>query len=176
MSCTGGILRGGAGLEKTIPYTRIDDLNRKPGVCRGRLDNEEDVKKKMGKLAERLADARRSGVYRVEVTDALEEAVALNGFALARVPLEGAINGALHRVCAEALSLRAHVLVFTGFETLLRRTPDALQPLLSALEEAAAERRAAGQSFFAAFLDPTGTLSLGPLYNWQRKKFFERGG
>lgn len=127
----------------------------------------------MGKLAERLADARRSGVYRVEVTDALEEAVALNRFALARVPLDGAVNGALSRVCVEALSLRAHVLLFTGFETLLRGTPDALQALLSGLEDAAAERRAAGLPFFAAFLDPTGVLPLGPLYNW--RKILERG-
>jgi hypothetical protein len=123
----------------------------------------------MGKLAERLADVRRSGVYRVEITDALEEAVALNGFALARVPLDGAVNGAMSRLCAEALSLPANVLLFTGFETLLRGAPDALQPLLSALDAAAAERRAAGLPFFAAFLDPTGVLPLGPLYNWRRQ-------
>jgi hypothetical protein len=129
----------------------------------------------MGKLAERLADARRSGVYRVEITDALEEAVGLNGFALARVPLDRASNGALAGLCAEALSLRANVLLFTGFEALLRSAPGALAPLLSALDAAGAERRAAGLPFFAAFLDPAGQLPLGPLYNWHRKTF-ERGG
>lgn len=129
----------------------------------------------MGKLAERLADARRSGVYRVEITDALEEAVGLNGFALARVPLDRASNGAFAGLCAEALSLRTNVLLFTGFEALLRGAPGALAPLLSALDAAAAERRAAGLPFFAAFLDPAGLLPLGPLYNWHRNTL-ERGG
>jgi len=123
----------------------------------------------MGKLAERLGDVKRSGVYRIEITEALEEAVALNSFALARVPLDGASAGALSRLCAEVLSLRANVLLFTGFEALLRGAPGALQPLLSALDAAAAERRAAGLHFFAAFLDPAGMLPLGPLYNWRRK-------
>jgi hypothetical protein len=123
----------------------------------------------MGKLAERLADVRRSGVYRVEVTDALEEAAALNGYALARVALDGALDDALRGLCGHALSLRANVLLFTGFETLLRSAPGALEPLLSVLDGAAAERRAAGLPFFAAFLDPARMLSLGPLYNWQRR-------
>lgn len=144
----------------------------------------------MGKLAERLADAKRTGVYRVEVTDALEEAAALNGYALARVALDDASESSLCGLCACSLALRAngswgefaaslseagwsptpgHVLLFTGFETLVRRSPQSLKPLLSALDAAAGARRAAGLPFFAAFLDPARLLTLGPLYNWHRR-------
>lgn len=144
----------------------------------------------MGKLAERLGDAQRSGVYRVEATDALEEAAAVNGFALARVELQGASGNALCGLCARVLApgvdgswrglasaladsswspAPGHVLLFSGFETLVRGAPDALHPLLSALDAAASRRRAEGLPFFAAFLDPARVLSLGPLYNWQRQ-------
>ena len=61
-----------------------------------------------------------------------------------------------------------HVLLFSGFEALVRREPDALAPLLAALRAAAARRRAQEQNFFAAFLDPTRTLSLDPLYDRRR--------
>jgi hypothetical protein len=144
----------------------------------------------MGKLAERLADAQRSGVYRVEATDALEEAAALNGYALVRIPLSSMSDGALCEACVRALALRVddswddlarsladpgwspgpgHVLLFTGFEALVRDSPEALNPLLSALSAAAGRRRADGGRFFAAFLDPARLLSLAPLYNWQRR-------
>ena len=121
----------------------------------------------MGKLAERLADARRSGVYRVEATDVLEEAAALNGFALARIGLDDVSGSALDNVCTRALAACAdgHVLLFSGFESLVRGAPGALEPLLSALDAAAGGRRADGLRFFAAFLDPSGILPLAPLYN-----------
>jgi hypothetical protein len=140
----------------------------------------------MGKLAERLADAQRSGVYRVEAVDVLEEAAALNGFPVARVALEGASHGTLCAVCARALApgvdgswrglasaladpgwspAPGHVLLFSGFEPLLDAAPGALNPLVGALDAAAAERRAGGLRFFAAFLDPARRLPLAPLYN-----------
>jgi len=115
----------------------------------------------MGKLAERLADAGRSGVYRVESTEALEEAVGLNGFALARISF--ADGGALPQLAARDGS----VLLFTGFEA--RAVNGALKPLLSDLEAKAKARREEGGRFFAVFLDPTGALPLAPLYNWKRR-------
>lgn len=143
----------------------------------------------MGKLAERLADERRSGVYRVEVTDALEEAAAIDGFPIQHVRLDGVGIAGLREACARALATRddgnwatfaaaladpawspapGHVLLFSGFEALVRREPDALAPLMAALQAAAARRRLQGLKFFAAFLDPTRTLSLDPLYDRRR--------
>lgn len=144
----------------------------------------------MGKLAERLADAQRSGVYRVETTDAIEEAAVLNGYALTRIALDGVPEDAVCSACTRALALRVngswdglarsladpgwssgsgHVLLFTGFEGLIRSSPGALHPLLSALNTAAGSRRADSRRFFAAFLDPARLLSLAPLYNWHRR-------
>jgi hypothetical protein len=143
----------------------------------------------LGKLAERLADAQRSGVYRVEVLDALEEAAAINGYPIVRVALDGASEHDLCEACAGALaagsddwrSLAAalagggwlpapgHVLLLHGFEHLLKRAPRAFNPLLGALREAAAARKERGGRFFAAFLDPVSLLQLTPLYNWQRQ-------
>lgn len=143
----------------------------------------------MGKLAERLADERRSGVYRVEVTDALEEAAAIDGFPIVHVRLDGVGGAGLQDACARTLIRRTggnwatlaetladpqwspaqgHVLLVSGFEALVRREPDALAPLLAALSAVAARRRAKGLRFFAAFLDPTRTLSLDPLYDRRR--------
>lgn len=144
----------------------------------------------MGKLAERLADAQRSGVYRVETTDALEEAAMLNGFPLVRVALDAATTDDLCALCARVLTpgldgswrglasaladsgwkpAPGHVLLFSGFEVLRRAAPHALEPLLEALRAAAAGRGARGQPFFATFLDRAATLPLGPLYNWHRQ-------
>jgi hypothetical protein len=119
----------------------------------------------MGKLAERLADPKRSGVYRVETTEALEEAVALNGFTLVRVGDSPLAPG-------RPLAPRGdgHVLLFSGFG---RSAWNATQHALAAL---AAERRAAGQRFFAIFLDPEAALPLAPLYNWLRKPKEETHG
>lgn len=124
----------------------------------------------MGKLAERLADAQRSGVYRVESTQALEEAVALNGFALARIGLEGIAGSALGGIAADVLSGRSdgQVLLFRGFETLARAAPGDLDRLLAQLHAAASVHRDGGRHFFAAFLDPSAILSLAPLYHWTR--------
>lgn len=143
----------------------------------------------MGKLAERLADERRSGVYRLEVTDALEEAAVIDGFPIIRVLLDDVASDQLYANCARALvplvdghwaglataladpewsPAAGHVLLFSGFEALVQSDPDALAPLLAALRAAAARRRMQGFPFFAAFLDPTRTLSLDPLYDRRR--------
>lgn len=143
----------------------------------------------MGKLAERLADERRSGVYRLEVTDALEEAAAIDGFPIMRVALDDVVSDQLFARCVGALALRVegdwadlaaaladpkwspaagHVLLFSGFEALVHRDPDALAHLLATLRAVAARRRMQGLRFFAAFLDPTRALSLDPLYDRRR--------
>lgn len=143
----------------------------------------------MGKLAERLADDRRSGVYRVEVTDALEEAAAIDRYPITRVRLVDAGREDLQRLCARALAPCArtgwsgladaladpgwspapgHVLLFDGFEAQLHVEPSALAPLLGALRAAATRRRERALKFFAVFLDPARMLALDPLYDRRR--------
>ena len=112
----------------------------------------------MGKLAERLADASRSGVYRVESADALEEAAAQNGFKVTRLPLSEGVP-------RDFPAGDGHVLLFSGLE----KTPGALDALRPELEATAARRRARGERFFAVFLDPGSLLPLAPLYNWRRR-------
>jgi hypothetical protein len=118
----------------------------------------------MGKLAERLADARRSGVYRVETAEALEEAAALNGFALERLVLKDHSSVSLPAVGSPR---DGQVLLFSGHEA--RAVNGALQPMLAELETRAKACREEGGRFFAVFLDPSGVLPLAPLYNWKRR-------
>ena len=59
----------------------------------------------MGKLAERLSDPRRSGVYRIESTHAVAEAASRNGFSLAR-SAPGAWQGFLAELAAAATARR----------------------------------------------------------------------
>lgn len=126
----------------------------------------------MGKLAERLSDPRRSGVYRLIATEALEEAVSLNRFTLTRFALAAVPGAALPGVAADAVSRNAdgQVLLFSGFEPLARAAPAAFDGFVAALRAAARGRREQGLRFFAAFLDPSETLSLEQLYHWQRAR------
>jgi hypothetical protein len=131
----------------------------------------------MGKLAERLADARRSGVYRVETTDALEEAAALNGFMLTHVVLENVCGSALSRTAMRALPAQVdgHVLLLSGFEALVADAPGAFDSLVLELDAAAARCREGERRFFAAFVDPSALLPLAPLYNRRRSAPERRG-
>jgi len=101
----------------------------------------------MGKLAERLADPSRSGVYRVESTEAVEEAAAINRYTI--LPLANArLPDDLPQV------------------VLLLEQPDAA--LLMKLNAHAARARERGECFFAAFVDPQELLpALPPLYRWK---------
>ena len=96
----------------------------------------------MGKLAERLADPSRSGVYRIRTTEAIEEAVVLNGYSLLWV------DGTLPKKLPEVV--------------LLEKADAAL---LAALQKHAADARERGECFFAALVDPEGKAALAPLYN-----------
>ncbi|MGQ0544477.1 MAG: hypothetical protein ACT4P3_03980 [Betaproteobacteria bacterium] len=99
----------------------------------------------MGKLAERLADASRSGVYRIRTTEAIEEAAAINGYSILR------IDGALPKRLPE-------VVVFEKADV----------ALLKALSAHAEEAKKRGECFFAAFVDPSGAMpALPPLYRWE---------
>lgn len=124
----------------------------------------------MGKLAERLADVQRSGVYRVETTVALEEAVALNRFSLSRIALEGIPGSALDNIATDAVSASAdgQVLLFSGFDAQMRSVPDAVNQLIARLQALATRHRGNGEHFFAVFLDPMAILPLAKLYNWHR--------
>lgn len=127
----------------------------------------------MGKLAERLADPKRTGVYRVETTEALEEAARLNAFALARI--SGRPRGSQWEAWLTPRD-DGRVLLFRDCAALPRLDPQAWAALLGMLTAAAVEHRAAGLRFFAVFLDPEAALPLAPLYNWQRKPKEEAHG
>jgi hypothetical protein len=100
----------------------------------------------MGKLAQRLADPSKSGVYRIRTTEAIEEAAALNGYALLR--LEGALPKKLPQV-------------------VLFEKADAA--LVAALKAHAMDARKRGECFFAALVDPEEKAALAPLYNEKRR-------
>jgi hypothetical protein len=125
----------------------------------------------VGKLAERLCDPARAGVYRVETTDALEEAAALNGYALKRFRLDTEDRmQALERFVAEKDAARRVALV-SGFEQFFPGVRERRDALLAALAAAATVWRARGAHVFVAFLDPGRTLpALAPLYNWNKRR------
>lgn len=144
----------------------------------------------MGKLAERLGDPARSGVYRVEVTEALEEAAGIAGLPIVRADLRATCGSRLLDACSQAVvprsvagwpdfsaalaeppseGQRGQVVLVDGFERLLDDHADPLAPLLDALESAAARHRQQDRHFFAVFLDPGRRLSLAPLYDRRRQ-------
>ena len=97
----------------------------------------------MGKLAERLADPSRSGVYRIRTTEAIQEAAALNCYSLLHFKGES-LPGRLPQV-----------IVFEKVD----------EALLAALKQHATDARKRGECFFAALVDPDGKAALAPLYN-----------
>lgn len=144
----------------------------------------------MGKLAERLGDERRTGVYRVAVTEALEEAAAIVGLPIVRIALRGASGDRLLAACAGPVTSipvqrwddfsaviadaawsppPGRVLLVECFDELLRLDLRALEPLIVALQSAAARHRAHGRRFFAVFLDPDRRVELEPLYDRRRQ-------
>ena len=123
----------------------------------------------MGKLAERLGDPARAGVYRVETTEAVEEAAALNRYSLERVALNGAAQPLLDRLAREGRNGR--VLLVSGFETLFRERPEEGERLLAELQGRTPGWQKRKDLVFVAFVDPGRSLaSLAPLYNWERKR------
>ena len=128
-------------------------------------------------------------MYRIEVTEALEEAAGIVGLEIVSFPLRGVAAGRFLASCARAVSAAeveswdalaaalaeparapapGRILLFVGFEELLRREPNALAPLIAALQLAAARHRLEGRRFFAVFLDPTRTVAIDPLYDRRR--------
>lgn len=122
----------------------------------------------MGKLAERLADETRTGVYRVEVTEALEEAAGIAGLPVVRISLRAAPEDRPLTECARAAGAPGRILLIEDFDGLARGDAHALRPLIAALESAANRHRSRGERFFAVFLDPSRVLALGPLYDRRR--------
>lgn len=147
----------------------------------------------MGKLAERLSDSARSGVYRIETCEALEEASALNSYALVRVTLDHvATQTALVETVAHSAEFPArfgrdwgalasglidlswtpapgYVFLVSGFQGLQRDAPECFAGFIDVLNAAAANWRARGRSFFAAFVDPGRHTALEPLYNSRKR-------
>ena len=121
----------------------------------------------MGKLAERLSDPARAGVYRIESTEAVEEAAALNGYALVRVRIGDGATPAFEPMIRGA----NRVIVVSGFERFAREHPNEMRAWLGELHRTAYAWRPRAARIFVAFLDPQRVLpQLPPLYNWQRQR------
>jgi hypothetical protein len=122
----------------------------------------------VGKLAERLSDPARSGVYRVLISGAVEEAAALNGYLLLRVELASPAVVATIETALDAG--RDQVILVDGFEGLLRQQPGIAATVLARLTDAVRHAARDGLRVFVAFVDPHGALaSLPPLYRWKTK-------
>ena len=137
----------------------------------------------MSKLRARLRDPSRSGVYRVERTDAIDDAVRGTKLNVGRVDLALAQSkdGMLERIakalgfpdwfggnwdaledCLIDLSWReaeGHVLVFSGL-----RPSDDLGVLIDVLASSAEFWAARGTPFFAVLVDPQRTLGVSDLH------------
>ncbi|HSG77597.1 MAG TPA: barstar family protein [Burkholderiales bacterium] len=139
----------------------------------------------MGKLAQRLKDATRSGVYRTRQATEVEDAVRGTRLDLALVDLGGAHDkeSLLERLalalgfpawfggnwdaledCLGDLGWRAgdgHVFLFAGYENL---PADDLGVLLDVLAASAAYWAERSKPFFAVFVDAGRTLALPELF------------
>jgi len=139
----------------------------------------------MSKLAQRLSDATRSGVYRTRQSAEVEDAVRGTRIDFAHADLRGADGkeALLERLalalgfpawfggnwdaledCLGDLGWRAgdgHVFLFTGHEDL---PADDLGVLLDVLRASAAYWAGRGRPFFAVFIDPEHALALPDLF------------
>jgi hypothetical protein len=139
----------------------------------------------MGKLTERLKDAKRSGVYRATRVDEVEDAVRGTRHSFARLALQGvhgkeALLAAIARElafpqwfggnwdaledCLADLSWReaeGHVIVFEAFAEV---GADDLGILIDILSSSAGFWEARGRAFFAVFVDPARALALPDLF------------
>ncbi len=134
----------------------------------------------MSKLAERLKDASRSGVYRVTDPRAVEEVARSAGLRVVAIALEG---GKQHWLAAFARALalpewfgnnwdaledaladlpsEGHVLLLHGAPA---ATGDDLGILLDVLDASAGFWKSHGKPFFALAVDPARALELPALY------------
>lgn len=137
----------------------------------------------MSKLAQRLGDPARSGVYRVSRDDTVEEVARGTPLGRTRVALQGGkaeILDALAKAlafphwfgrnwdaledCLADLSWKpagGHLVLLTGAASLAK---DDAGILTDILESSAQSWKARGQPFFAVFVDPARELKLPDLY------------
>lgn len=139
----------------------------------------------MSKLAQRLADAARSGAYRAPGTAEIEDATRGTRIDLVQVDLRGTDDKdeMLERIalslgfpawfggnwdaledCLQDLSWRTgegHVLLVRGFADL---PADELGVLLDVLASSAAYWAERGRPFFAVLIDPERSLALPELF------------
>ena len=143
----------------------------------------------MGKLAQRLRDPVKSGVYRVTDAHVPREAAREAGLALLEIPLEGlADKDALLRQFAVSCAFPdwfggnwdaledcltdlawvgapGYVLLLHGADALMALRDDDCGVLVDVLSACAASWRERGVPFFAVCADPGGALVLPPLYD-----------
>jgi hypothetical protein len=117
----------------------------------------------MGKLAERYADATRSGVYRVADAGVPRTAAAEAGIQALEVTAAALAAGGWDRFGRE-LPARALVLLIDGADDVAARRPDEYARLVAALQAAALGARKSALPFFAVMVDPYGKLALPGLY------------
>ena len=139
----------------------------------------------MSKLLQRLSDAAKSGVYRANRVDAIEDSLRGSKLSFGRIPLHDATEKSafLTRIaaslgfpawfgqnwdaledCLTDLSWRegeGHVLVFEGFQLLPAGELGELIDVMITVVEFWAER---GKPFFAVFIDPPRALPLPDLF------------
>lgn len=139
----------------------------------------------MGKLTQRLNDARRSGVYRAPRTEEIEDAARGTRLDVVRVDLGGAGDkDTLLERLAQALAFpewfganwdaledclcdlgwragEGHVVLLQGGGDL---APDELGVLLDVLATAATFWAERGRPFFAVFIDPQHALAVPELF------------
>lgn len=137
----------------------------------------------MGKLAERLRDPARSGVYRASRVDEILDAAKGSGLRLATVKT-GTDKAALLQSLAQALDFpgwfghnwdalndclgdlswskgAGHVVTFEQWEQLGSEVRDTLIEILSSAAQAWREQ---GEPFIAVFIDPRRKLALPELF------------
>jgi len=129
----------------------------------------------MGKLAERLNDASRSGVYRVsQDREVLETLPAIPRISLAGVKSKAELLERIARTLQlpdwfgqnwdaleDSLSERAGHLLFSGWQEL---AAEDLGMLLDALDSSTEFCAGKGKAFFAIFVDPERRLELHDLF------------
>jgi hypothetical protein len=137
----------------------------------------------MSKLAQRLADPARSGVYRVSSADTVEEVVRGTPLSCTRVALHGGKAQVLDALasalafpdwfgrnwdaledCLADLSWKpagGHLLLLAGAPALPRDDAGILTDILASSAEA---WKARGKPFFAVLVDPARELKLPDLY------------
>jgi hypothetical protein len=119
----------------------------------------------MGSLAQRYADAARSGVYRVGAADVPRTAAGEAGTRLLEVSAAALADGGWIRLQEQLAGAQSGMVVLVeGARELATRRESAYLALVNALYAVASQSRQTGKPFFAVLLDAEQALQLPSLY------------